>query len=366
VTKAETPASAPPPSPALAGLAPFWDNLRVATLELRGLTKSFGGDPVVDQVSLCAEDGEFLVLVGPSGCGKSTLLRLIAGLETVDAGEVLIDGRPVNALEPGERDVAMVFQNYALYPHMTVERNVAFPLKMAKMPRAERERRAAEALALLGIGELARRKPSQLSGGQQQRVALARALVRRPKLFLFDEPLSNVDAQLRAEMRAELARLHRELGATMVYVTHDQVEAMTLGSRIAVLDRGALQQLGPPLEVYQRPVNRFVAGFLGAPPMNLLEGEDAAALGAGGEVAGFRPQEAELDGPLRARVTLVEELGSEALVHAETLAGAAPIVLCLAPGAAPAAGAEVGVGVAAAALHRFDPASGLRQPSPPA
>jgi ABC-type sugar transport system ATPase subunit len=334
----------------------------MATLELRGLDKSFGGNPVVRSVSLRAEDGEFLVLVGPSGCGKSTLLRLIAGLETPDRGEVRIDGRVVNELEPGERDVAMVFQNYALYPHMTVEANVAFPLRMARVPRAERAARAAEALALLGIGDLARRKPAQLSGGQQQRVALARALVRRPKLFLFDEPLSNVDAKLRAEMRAELARLHRELGATMVYVTHDQVEAMTLGTRIAVLEGGALQQVGPPLEVYREPANRFVAGFLGAPPMNLLDGEDAAALGAPGAVAGFRPQEAALGGPLRARITLLEELGSETLVHAETLAGGAPVVLCLPPGSAPAAGAEVGIGPAGRALHRFDAVSGARLP----
>ncbi len=332
----------------------------MATLELRDLGKSFGGNPVVRGVSLRAEDGEFLVLVGPSGCGKSTLLRLIAGLETPDAGEVRIDGRVVDELEPGERDVAMVFQNYALYPHMTVEANVAFPLKMARVPRAERSARAAEALGLLGIGELARRKPSQLSGGQQQRVALARALVRRPKLFLFDEPLSNVDAKLRAEMRAELARLHRELGATMVYVTHDQVEAMTLGTRIAVLEGGALQQLGQPLEVYRRPANRFVAGFLGAPPMNLLEGADAAALGADGAVVGFRPQEAALGGPLRARVGLLEELGSETLVHATTVAGGAPLVLCLPPGEAPAAGTEVGVGPAPGGLHRFDAATGAR------
>lgn len=332
----------------------------MATLELRGLGKSFGGEAVVRGVSLRAEDGELLVLVGPSGCGKSTLLRLIAGLETPDAGTVAIDGRVVDQLEPGERDVAMVFQSYALYPHLTVERNVEFPLRMARLPRAEREARVAAALALLGIGELRRRKPAHLSGGQQQRVALARALVRRPKLFLFDEPLSNVDARLRAEMRAELARLHSELGATMIYVTHDQVEAMTLGSRIAVLDRGALQQIGTPLEVFRRPANRFVAGFLGAPPMNLLAGAAAAALGAPGMVAGFRPHEAVLGGPLRARVVLVEELGSEALVHAETLDGAARFVLATAPEAAPRRGAEIAVGVAPERLHRFDPASGER------
>ncbi|RMH03401.1 MAG: ABC transporter ATP-binding protein [Planctomycetota bacterium] len=331
----------------------------MASLELRGLRKSFGGRPVVRNLSLRVEDGEFLVLVGPSGCGKSTLLRLIAGLESPDAGEVAIDGRVVNELEPGERDVAMVFQNYALYPHMKVLANVAFPLKMAGVPRRERERRAREALALLGIAELAGRKPALLSGGQQQRVALARALVRRPKLFLLDEPLSNVDARLRAEMRAELARLHRDLAATMVYVTHDQVEAMTLGGRIAVLAAGELQQVGPPLEVYRRPVNRFVAGFLGAPPMNLVEGEAAAALGAPGVVAGFRPEEAVLGGPLAARVTLVEELGSESLVHAE-VAGGRDIVLVLPPGEAPSVGAELSVGVPTEALHRFDPGDGRR------
>jgi len=336
----------------------------MATLELRGLSKSFGSTPVVADLNLRAADGEFLVLVGPSGCGKSTVLRLVAGLEAPDAGEILLDGAVVNEREPRERDVAMVFQNYALYPHRSVRGNVAFPLEMARVPAAEREARVLEAARLLGIEELLARKPAQLSGGQQQRVALARALVRRPKLFLFDEPLSNVDARLRVEMRAELAQLHQRLRTTMVYVTHDQVEAMTLGTRIAVLHAGRLQQSGPPLEVYRRPANVFVAGFLGSPPMNLLRSAASRALlppGApAGAVLGFRPQEARLGGPLRARVTLVEELGSETLVHAE--AEGERCCLALPPGGAPARGAEIGIGAPAEALHFFDAPTGARLP----
>lgn len=336
----------------------------MATLELRGLSKSFGGQPVVTDFSLRVADGEFLVLVGPSGCGKSTVLRLVAGLEVPDAGEILIDGALVNEREPRERDVAMVFQNYALYPHRSVRGNVAFPLEMAKVPAPERQARVLEAAKLLGIEELLDRKPAQLSGGQQQRVALARALVRRPKLFLFDEPLSNVDARLRVEMRAELAHLHQRLRTTMLYVTHDQVEAMTLGTRIAVLSEGSLQQVGPPLEVYRRPANAFVAGFLGSPAMNLLRGAASRVLLPPGAPAdaliGFRPQEAQLGGALRARVTLVEELGSETLVHADV--GGESCCLALPGGAAPARGAEIGIGAPVAALHLFDARTGVRLP----
>jgi ABC-type sugar transport system ATPase subunit len=336
----------------------------MATLELRGLTKTFGSAPVVADLSLTAADGEFLVLVGPSGCGKSTVLRLVAGLESPDAGEIVLDGAVVNEREPRERDVAMVFQNYALYPHRTVRGNVAFPLEMAKLPAAERQARVLEAVRLLGIEELLDRRPAQLSGGQQQRVALARALVRRPKLFLFDEPLSNVDARLRVEMRAELAQLHRRLGTTMMYVTHDQVEAMTLGTRIAVLHAGRLQQIGPPLEVYRRPANAFVAGFLGSPPMNLLRGAASRPLlppGAPADaILGFRPQEAQLGGPLRARVTLVEELGSETLVHAD--AGGESCCIALSAGHSPAHGAEIGIGAPASSLHLFDARTGVRLP----
>ncbi len=224
-------------------------------------------------VSLTVADREFLVLVGPSGCGKSTLLRMIAGLEEITAGDISIGGRRVNDVPPKDRDVAMVFQNYALYPHMTVEQNLAFGLKLRKVSRAEMRRRIDEAAGLLGISDLLRRKPGELSGGQRQRVAVGRAIVRQPALFLFDEPLSNLDARRRTEMRRELADLHRRLSATIVYVTHDQVEAMTLGDRIAVMNEGKIQQIGPPLELYDRPANRFVAGFLGTPSMNFWPGE---------------------------------------------------------------------------------------------
>ena len=335
----------------------------MASLRLQGLRRVLGGRRVVDDVDLEVADGEFLVLLGPSGCGKSTILRLVAGLDRPDAGAILLDGASVTHLEPKARDVAMVFQDYALYPHRTVARNVGFPLEMAKVPAAERRRRVAEALARLGIADLAERRPAQLSGGQQQRVALARALVRRPRLFLLDEPLSNVDARLRAEMRAELARLHRELGATVLYVTHDQVEAMTLGDRIAVLEGGRLRQVGPPQEVWARPAHRFVAGFLGAPPMNLLDGAAAAPLRPASAppdcTVGFRPHEADAEGPLRGRVVLVEELGHETLVHAATPEGAA-FVVARPPGRAPAVGAELTVGVAPGALHLFDAATGRR------
>ncbi len=324
----------------------------MASLELRGLEKRFGGHTVLHPLDLAVEDGEFLVLVGPSGCGKSTVLRLIAGLETPDGGSVLLDGRAVDGFEPRERDVAMVFQNYALYPHKTVEGNIAFPLRMAKRPRAEVRERVREAAALLGIEDLLGRKPDQLSGGQQQRVALARALVRRPSVFLFDEPLSNVDALLRAEMRTELQRLHRRTGTTMVYVTHDQVEAMTLGSRIAVLRDGRLQQAGPPLEVYRRPVNLFVAGFLGSPPMNLLPVAEVSGLPpapAGAAWCGFRPHEARLGpGGLAFEAELVEELGHEVLLYGR-LGGTR---VAVAAPRAPAAG--TGLHLEPEHLHWFD------------
>jgi len=335
----------------------------MASLELKQLSKSFGSTPVVTAVDLRAEDGEFLVLVGPSGCGKSTILRLIAGLETPDAGQILIDGEPVNDREPKERDVAMVFQSYALYPHLTARKNVMFPLRMAGLPRREQERRANEAARLLGLEEALDRKPAQLSGGQQQRVALARALVREPRLFLFDEPLSNVDAQLRSEMRAEMKRLHRELGTTMIYVTHDQVEAMTLGTRIAVLHAGRVQQVGPPLQIYQRPANRFVAGFIGSPPMNLLEGTAAARLlgqdaAPAGVVIGFRPHDATLGGSLRMKVTLIEELGHETLVHG--VAEGQALSICRPPRQGVSIAEELSIGVPKEALHRFDRETGAR------
>ena len=246
----------------------------MARVELRHLTKGFGagGKPVLQDLSVEVGAGEFFVLLGPSGCGKTTALRCIAGLESPDAGEILIGERDVTSMPPAERDVAMVFQNYALYPHLTARQNIAFPLEMRRVAKSEVARRVEEAAARLGLAELLDRRPAQLSGGQRQRVALGRAIVRAPQVFLFDEPLSNLDARLRVEMRAELLKLHRALGATMVYVTHDQVEAMTMGQRIAVLHEGRLRQLGTPTEVYQRPADVFVARFIGSPGMNILHG----------------------------------------------------------------------------------------------
>ncbi len=245
----------------------------MAQLILEDVSKTFGdGTVAVDRVSFTVEDREFMVLVGPSGCGKSTTLRLIAGLDEVTAGRIVIDGRKVNDVPPRDRDIAMVFQNYALYPHMSVRENLAFGLKMRRTPRDEVDRLVAEAAAVLGLGGLLEKRPAALSGGQRQRVALGRALVRQPKIFLFDEPLSNLDARLRVQMRAELIRLYREIEATIVYVTHDQVEAMTMGSRIAVLDSGRIQQIAGPQELYADPANAFVAGFIGSPAMNFVSG----------------------------------------------------------------------------------------------
>lgn len=245
----------------------------MASVTLQNLSKTFTGQtPAVNDVSLEIADGEFLVLVGPSGCGKSTLLRMIAGLETPSAGTIRIGERVVTEVAPKDRNLAMVFQNYALYPHMSIRQNLAFGLKLQKVPKAEIRTRTDKVAKLLQIETLLDRKPGQLSGGQRQRVAVGRAIMRQPAVFLFDEPLSNLDASLRGDMRRELAALHRRLQTTMIYVTHDQVEAMTLGDRIVVMKDGLVQQVGPPLELYHQPVNRFVAGFLGSPPMNLMEG----------------------------------------------------------------------------------------------
>ncbi len=245
----------------------------MAEVELRKVTKIFENGAVgVRDVSFKVEDGEFVVILGPSGCGKTTTLRLIAGLEQATSGEILIDGQVVNHLPPKDRDIAMVFQNYALYPHMNVFDNMAFGLKMRKVPREEIKRRVLEAAKILGIEHLLDRKPRQLSGGQRQRVALGRAIVRHPKVFLFDEPLSNLDAKMRVHMRAELAKLHKRLKATSIYVTHDQVEAMTLGDKIVLLNNGTIQQIADPITLYFKPANKFVAGFIGSPPMNFFEG----------------------------------------------------------------------------------------------
>ncbi|WP_417814931.1 ABC transporter ATP-binding protein [Thalassospira alkalitolerans] len=242
-------------------------------VELRGVTKAYSGLTVMENINLEIEDGAFLVLLGPSGCGKSTLLNMIAGLEPVTDGSIHIAGRDVTALEPDERDIAMVFQSYALYPTMSVRRNIGFGLKMRGMPKADIDNRVGEIGELLQISPLLDRKPSQLSGGQQQRVAIGRALVREPSVFLFDEPLSNLDAKLRADMRVELKRLHERLGRTIVYVTHDQIEAMTLATHVVVLDKGHIQQADTPENVYRRPANRFVASFVGAPTMNFMDGK---------------------------------------------------------------------------------------------
>ena len=284
-------------------------------------TYSRGDAPAVDGFSLEIPDGEFLVLVGPSGCGKSTTLRMVAGLELPTAGTITIGGRDVTRLPPKDRDIAMVFQNYALYPHMTVRENLSFALKLRRTPKAEIERRTSAAAETLGLAPYMDRLPKALSGGQRQRVALGRAIVRDPSVFLFDEPLSNLDAKMRVEMRAEIVRLHRRLGATMIYVTHDQTEAMTMGTRIVVMNGGRIQQAAPPMEVYERPANTFVASFIGTPPMNLFPPPMLDL----GRTVGVRPENIAImpaDGGgargIAAVVDLVEPLGSETLVHCIT------------------------------------------------
>ncbi len=283
----------------------------MANVNIKNLKKLYGKAEVIHGVNAFLQDGEFVVIVGPSGCGKSTVLRLIAGLETISDGEIAIDGTRVNDLEPKDRGIAMVFQNYALYPHMTVAQNMAYGLKLRKIPKKERQQRVEEAAELLELTALLKRKPRELSGGQRQRVAMGRAIVREPEVFLFDEPLSNLDAKLRQQVRVELKKLHEKLGTTMIYVTHDQVEAMTLADRIIVMNGGHIEQIGTPDEVYHNPASRFVAGFIGSPPMNFLpavsEQNDALRLendgklhcgmgcSAPGEcVAGIRPEKIEL------------------------------------------------------------------------
>ncbi|OLE01650.1 MAG: sugar ABC transporter ATP-binding protein, partial [Actinobacteria bacterium 13_1_20CM_4_69_9] len=272
--------------------------------------------PAVDALDLDIADGEFMVLVGPSGSGKTTALRMLAGLEEVDAGAVFIGDRDVSDDPPKARDVAMVFQNYALYPYLTVAANIGFPLRIAKVPKRDREARVREVAKLLGLSEYLERKPAQLSGGQRQRVAMGRAIVRVPSVFLMDEPLSNLDAKLRVQMRADIAALQADFGVTTVYVTHDQAEAMTLGHRVAVLHEGKLQQVGPPRELYERPGNLFVAGFIGSPAMNLLPAE-AVGVGTNGKVVGFRPEHLDIAGDgegISARVEVVEDIGADVYV----------------------------------------------------
>jgi len=378
----------------------------MAAVALRSISRIYGTARAVDSVDLDVQDGELMVLVGPSGCGKSTVLRLIAGLEAASAGCILIGGRDVTSLEPRARDIAMVFQSYALYPHMTVAQNLGFSLKLRGHAREEIRQRVNEAAQVLELTSLLDRLPRQLSGGQRQRVALGRALVRKPQVFLLDEPLSNLDARLRASMRTEIRRLHASLGTTMIYVTHDQVEAMTLGQRIAVMDRGRLQQIDTPMRIYERPANLFVAGFLGNPSMNFLKGQ-ASADGAGscvlrtGEVAlplpswpqlhgrelvvGIRPEDLRRDPPaasakgtsadapssmgcveqggskmvrIAATVELVEAIGNEAYIHAQ--AAQWPLILRTSPQALPVPGERLDLWTEVSRLHLFDARTGER------
>ena len=354
----------------------------MASISIRDVVKRYGSGPKANQVihGVSAEvaDGEFIVIVGPSGCGKSTLLRMVAGLEEISVGQIAIGDRVVNDVEPSDRNIAMVFQNYALYPHMSVFDNMAYGLKIAKLPLAEIKARVDKAAKILEIGPFLERKPRELSGGQRQRVAMGRAIVRQPAVFLFDEPLSNLDAKLRAQTRLEIQKLHRELGVTSLFVTHDQVEAMTLAQRMIVMNAGRMEQIGTPEEVYQRPATTFVAGFIGSPPMNLLKGQadgsrfnvaghslnlPAAAPRAGELILGLRPEHAELRAagpqgwPLQ--IEMVEMLGAERLVYArlgETLF-TVRIDATLTP---PAAGDTLTVLMKPEHLHWFDPATQQR------
>jgi len=349
----------------------------LATLEIQGLSKSFGATRVLRQIDLSVSDKEMLVIVGASGCGKSTLLRLVAGLETPTEGRICIGGRDVTALDPSERDIAMVFQNYALYPHMSVFDNMAYGLRIRGLARGEISRKVEEAAALLGLEALLARKPRQLSGGQRQRVAMGRAIVRDPKLFLFDEPLSNLDAKLRVQMRAEIRKLQRRLGVTSLYVTHDQVEAMTLGDRLLILHEGRPAQLATPMDVFERPADTYVAGFVGSPTMNFLPGRlvnegravqlEAGPLiplqrrHAGDEVTlGIRPEHLTLGGEgLTLTVDLVEPLGSETLVHGRVVGHDADTVVVKVSGAV-RLDETVTVAVEAESAHIFDAATGQR------
>jgi multiple sugar transport system ATP-binding protein len=332
----------------------------MAGLELHRIEKTFAdGTRAVKPLDLTVEDGELMVLVGPSGCGKSTILRLVAGLETETAGTIRIGDRDVAGWSPRRRNVAMVFQNYALYPHLTVRKNLEFPLRMARVPRAERRRRVERVADLLGLAELLGRRPARLSGGQRQRVAMGRAIVREPDLFLMDEPLSNLDAELRVRIRTEIAALQRRLGTTTVYVTHDQVEAMTLGHRVAVLKAGVLQQVAPPRDLYDRPATAFVASFLGSPGMNLVP---ARALGEEGDGSiGFRPEdllpagEATDDALLvSVHVTDVEALGHEQIVHGRLRGTDRPVAARFRPGDPVEPGQGLDLAVRPESLRRFD------------
>ncbi len=363
----------------------------MANIVLEGVTKVYGQDILaVDNIDLEIREGEFMVLLGPSGCGKSTTLRMIAGLEEVTSGNLKINGEIVNDVDPADRDLAVVFQNYALYPHMTVERNLAFGLKLRKTPQEVIDRRIRDTTTMLGIDNLLDRRPSELSGGQQQRVALGRALVRDPEAFLLDEPLSNLDAKLRAAMRTELIKIHRMLGKTVVHVTHDQVEAMTMGERICIMREGRIIQVGPPLDVYRHPADSFVAGFLASPPMNLLEGKlaghhgvnevDLSAISlpvprhrraplrrhAGSEVVvGIRPEDVHTEEPAEGvhrrvdiTVVAVEVLGPEVILVAD-LGSGQEISVRQGPTFEAVAGARIPLYIDLEQIHFFEAGSGL-------
>jgi len=349
----------------------------MATVSIRNVRKAFGSTEVLHGVSVEIEDGEFVILVGPSGCGKSTLLRMIAGLENITAGEIAIGGRVVNNVAPKERDIAMVFQNYALYPHMTVRDNMAFSLSLAKVPKAAIDQQVQRAAQILGLTQYLNRFPRQLSGGQRQRVAMGRAIVRNPQVFLFDEPLSNLDAKLRVAMRAEIKELHQRLETTTVYVTHDQIEAMTMADKIVVMNSGNVEQIGAPLDLYDRPANLFVAGFIGSPAMNFLNGtvEDGAFKADGGTslplpqtsngsagrpaVYGVRPEHFRLNpSGLPAIVHVVEPTGSETQVVAE-FAGAS-VICAFRERISAKPGETIRITPDPALVHLFDAATGQR------
>lgn len=351
----------------------------MAAISLRKVVKRYGSGPKANQVIHGVEaeiaDGEFVVIVGPSGCGKSTLLRMVAGLEEISGGEIAIGGRVVNDVEPSERDIAMVFQNYALYPHMTVFENMAYGLKIAKVPKDEIKARVDKAAAILQLGPFLARKPRELSGGQRQRVAMGRAIVRQPQVFLFDEPLSNLDAKLRSQTRIEIRKLHADLGVTSLFVTHDQVEAMTLAQRMMVMNAGRMEQFGTPEEVYARPATTFVASFIGSPPMNLLTGRTegssflldglslplpAAAPRDGEIILGLRPEHvATAANGWPVKVELIEMLGAERLVHGQ-LGHHAFTLRVDGMAAAPEVGSTVSLQLSPEHMHWFDAATGAR------
>ena len=329
-------------------------------IKLSQVSKRFGEVEVIPPLDLTIADGEFTVFVGPSGCGKSTLLRLIAGLEDITAGQIEIDGADTTHVPPAKRGLAMVFQSYALYPHMSVKKNIAFPMRMAGVPLEEQERRISAAAEALNLTDYLDRRPGQLSGGQRQRVAIGRAIVREPQAFLFDEPLSNLDAALRVGMRMEIAELHKKLKTTMIYVTHDQVEAMTMADKIVVLRAGVIEQVGSPLELYHRPCNEFVAGFIGSPKMNLIKGAEAQKHGAA--TIGIRPEHVDVsasEGLWKATVGVAEHLGSDTFLHIHGVPGCDPLTVRV-DGELPVNhGDEIFLSPQLDKLHKFD-AQGLR------